>query len=926
MISRIDLSGSWDFCLDNEKAGLERYYYKAQFSDSISLPTTASEAKKGTPSDIMNTYFLTDPYLSEGYTWYSKKLEFEDYEGREFFLILERTRISHVWIDETYVGSDNTLCTSHRYRITPFINKPEHRLTIMVDNTSYPVRGGHMTSQDTQTNWNGITGNICIEVFPPVYLSGIKLYPDAVKKLVKVEAVLNGLQECQASFCVTEQERKVFPVKKITLSPGMNEYVYELDDTAKLWSEFTPDLYTLQITLAEDEKDQYQIPFGLRDFKAKGKYFEINGQRTFLRGKHDGLIFPMTGYAPTDLNSWMEVFATAKSYGINHYRFHTCCPPAAAFTAADLSGIYLEPELPFWGTVTEEGEANHDGKAQQYLINEGFHILDEFGNHPSFVMMSMGNELWGSKKVLNDILGDYKRYDDRHLYTQGSNNFQFVPCILENEDFSCGVRFSRDRLFRGSYAMCDAPQGHIQTMAPNSNYNYDNHIRPISALGTAEEGKDIMIQYGTSMKTVKADASDELIPHIPVVSHEIGQYAMYPDYCEIDKYTGVLKARNLEAFKERIEKEGMLAQAGMFFGASGRFASQCYKAELETALRSNELAGFQILDLQDFTGQGTALVGILNAFLENKGVISEDEWSEFCSDTVLMAKLPKFIFHSGEVISVGIELAHFGLMPVTNPIIKLRISGVDGEGTTIEENINKEFMNGVHNLCDFKVTLPDSMKPQKLVLSIEIAGTGIKNHYDLWIYPVTPAISYKSTVVTISIDEALKELEKGKNVLLFPENLNDANSIQGTYCTDFWCYPMFRSISESMNRPVPIGTLGMLIDKEHPLFNDFPTEQYTSAQWYDIISASRPMKLNGTGIEPMAWMIDNFERNNRLGLLYELQAEKGKLLVCTADLRGFKGSLPASWLLYSLLNYMESDRFMPKVKMEADTVRRIFKG
>ena len=70
-----------------------------------------------------------------------------------------------------------------------------------------------------------------------------------------------------------------------------------------------------------------------------------------LRGKHDGLIFPKTGYAPTDVNEWLRVLGIAKSYGINHYRFHTCCPPDAAFTAADLLGIYMEPELPFWGTI-----------------------------------------------------------------------------------------------------------------------------------------------------------------------------------------------------------------------------------------------------------------------------------------------------------------------------------------------------------------------------------------------------------------------------------------------------------------------------------------------------------------------------------------------------------------------------------------------
>lgn len=927
MITRIDLSGRWDFCLDKDKNGVTQEFYKKKLEDTINLPTTVSEAKKGIPSDFVNTYFLTDPYLFEGYTWYSRNISLGKTDGKEFFLVLERTRVSHVWVDDRYAGSENSLCTSHRYRLTPLISKKEHRLTVMVDNTSYPVGGGHMTSKDTQTNWNGITGDICLEVYPSEYLTDIHVYPDVAKKQIKVQADWNGSGEVIAKASVTDMDGISCEPQELKLTPGRNEFIYGLDDGVKLWSEYTPVLYSLMIEIPAEggENDTYSVTFGLRDFKAAGRYFEINGRRTFLRGKHDGLIFPLTGYAPTDTDSWMKVFTTAKSYGINHYRFHTCCPPEAAFRAADRLGVYLEPELPFWGTVTEEGEENHDEKAQQYLIREGFRILQEFGNHPSFVMMSMGNELWGSKKVLNELLGRYKQYDNRHLYTQGSNNYQFVPCILENEDFFCGVRFSRDRLFRGSYAMCDAPQGHIQTAAPNSNHSYDPLIRPEHASGNTAEGGSLMIQYGTGMKRVSAEDTDELIPHIPVVSHEIGQYEMYPDYREIEKYTGVLKPRNLETFRERLAKAGMLPQAERFFEASGKLSSQCYKAEIETALRSSELAGFQLLDLQDFTGQGTALVGILNAFMENKGVISAREWREFCSDSVLLAELSGFVFRSGESIKAGILLSHYAPRPIINPRIIFRLAG-DGDKQAVmkEETAFMECTCGVYRLGEFILDLPHVDKPKKITLQIMIEGTQISNRYDLWIYPEVPSKIHDGIVITESMDEAMQELEAGKNVLFFPNNLNGENSIEGTYCTDFWCYPMFRSISESMNKPVPIGTLGLLIDKNHPAFVDYPTEFYTTPQWYDIVSASRSVILNNTRIEPLVWTIDNFERNHRLGLLFELQAGAGRLLVCGADLRKLQGSLPAGWLLYSLLRYMESEKFKPQLRLELEEVEKIF--
>ncbi|MGB4661362.1 MAG: glycoside hydrolase family 2 TIM barrel-domain containing protein, partial [Mobilitalea sp.] len=753
------------------------------------------------------------------------------------------------------------------------------------------------------------------------------IYPEPVDHSIRVTLKLEGSISSRLTAFVTDRET-AFAMMEIILHDGENSFVYTMDKEALTWSEHTPHLYQLHLCLEQSEEsvEESVFSFGLRKFAATDKYFTINGSRTFLRGKHEGMIFPMTGHAPTDVASWLKVLGTAKDYGINHYRFHTCCPPEAAFAAADLLGIYMEPELPFWGTITEEGEENHDEKAQQYLIEEGYHILDEFGNHPSFVMMSLGNELWGSKKRLNEILGRYKKYDNRHLYTQGSNNFQFVPCILDNEDFFCGVRFSADRSFRGSYAMCDAPQGHIQMAAPDMLYSYDQMIRPASVTDDLHNSGEVTIQYGTGTKTVKMDASSEIIPTVPVVSHEIGQYAMSPDFSEIKKYTGVLKARNFEIFQERIDKEGMQPMAEPFFKASGRLAVECYKAEIEAALKSSELAGFQLLDLQDFSGQGTALIGILNAFMENKGLVTPSEWQQFCSDTVLMAELPKLVFQAGESVTIGVKLAVFGLMGVVDPEIELTIS--DGEEAMIPNTISTqgEYQNGVYHLCDFTLQLPEALRPSKLTVMLRIIGTDICNNYDIWLYPeIRWANKLEDIIITGNIREACDNLKLGKKVLLYPENLKEANSIQGTYCTDFWCYPMFRSISESMGKPVPIGTLGLFIDHTHPAFEFFPTEYYTTASWYDIVSNSRAVILDGKEIKPLVWTIDNFERNHRLGNLFELKVGEGKLFVCSSDLRQLTESYPAKWLEYSILRYIGSKEFEPKAEIRIEEVEQIFR-
>lgn len=905
MIEKILLTNEkWNFRISSEKPGIND-----GFSDFVRLPSTVQQLKKSPVTDERSEGFLTDPHRFEGYALYERTLKLVPKKSDcEIFLVMERTRTSSLWINGSFVGTQNSLCAPHRYNITDFVTDQPTRITIMIDNVSCPVPGGHMTSRDTQTNWLGITGELYIECRGRLRYENIRIRPNTAEKTVTVTGTLVGGSELELTA-----EANGFSKKTVTVTKDEPSFVYEMEG-AELWSEHNPVTYTMTVS---SDGDVSRIPFGMREFSVRGTEFLLNGEKIFLRGKHDGMIFPMTGAAPTDTESWLKVMKTAKDYGINHYRFHTCCPPEAAFCAADKLGIYLEPELPFWGTVEEELS---DG--QRYLIEEGYRILDSFANHPSFFAMSLGNELWGSKERLNNILGDYKKYDPRPLYTQGSNNFQFWPCTVENDDFFVGVRFSRERLFRGSYAMCDAPLGHIQTDAPNSDYTYDANIRPDFVSTEQSGGGTIEIQYGTGVKTVSANGGGEFISEIPVVSHEVGQYFIYPDYAEIEKYTGVLKPYNLEIFRERLEKAGMIGLADKFFRASGRFAAECYKNEIETALRSKTLSGFQLLDIQDFTGQGTALVGILNSFMESKGLITAVEWRGFCSDRVLLGCLPKFVFASGERLSVGVKLFTYAKKADTDPTITIKLSA-DGKILSEQALTAKgSFKGGVFDLGSAELEIPKLEKPEKAVLTLNLGD--ICNKYILWVYPETPSDIPDEATLTSDWSKAKETLSEGGRVLFLPKNLSEKNSIEGTYCTDFWNYPMFRSISEAMKKPEPVGTLGLLIDKNHPALAEFPSESYSTAQWYDIVSCSRTAILDGTGIDPIVRTIDNCERNHSLGTIFEVKTGGGYLLVCTAALDEHTGSLPCRRLLKSLADYAASSGFVPGQTADVSALDDIF--
>lgn len=851
---KIDLSGQWQVKLDAEKQETMPQAYP----ETMMLPGTTSAAGLGMPNPAKETGCLTDAYRFEGAVWFMRTFTAGDWTGEQTMLTLERTRKTTVYLDGRPIGHQESLCTPHRYFLPP-VHAGEHTLVIRVDNTDYPTRGGHLTSPDTQSNWNGITGEISLTVAHTL-LTDLTVRPDLRRGCLRVHGHIIGAPDGVAGIVLPGQMEHLLPYRR-----GVLDGECPLKGNEAFWDEAHPEIHTISIDL---DGDVYETTFGLRDVRTVGRRLLINGRETFLRGKVDNLLYPKTGYTPTDVASWMTILGIAKEYGINHYRYHTACPPDAAFTAADLLGVYMAPELPFWGTVAEEGEEGYDERERDFLFQEGFRILREYGHHPSFLWLSLGNELWGSKDVLNRMMRAYREADDTKLYSSGANNYQFVPDVLDEENVFVGVRLGRERLIRGSYAMCDAPQGIVQTTAPESVSNYDASIVP-ETLGQSGEAGKVQIQYGTGVKEVDAQSADALIPDVPVISHEVGQYVFYPDFSEISRYTGPLKPRNIEAMRENLERAGLYGEHEAFFRQTGHLAVECYKREIETLLRSREVSGFQLLDLQDYTGQGTALVGVLNAMMENKGLISAEEWREFCAGTVVLGEFASFTGMMGEDIRFDVQISE---CDPEKQHTCIRCTLMDGERELYACDVTPGARHG--RLTDaVSVTFPaecyrDAMQERIMRLTVALTlADGTRNHYPIWLIP------------PIDIRITREGIEKDGRMVAFVSAEEKADGaaivvpsaegqLPAEYCTDFWCYPMFRSISESMGKPVPVGTMGLSIDTASPLLKRFAQEDYTTPAWYAILQTAHVQRLPAD-IHPAVQMIDNTERCARLGILYQ---------------------------------------------------------
>ena len=914
MCIRDSLEGNWGLQLDTAGAGIAPDWLTKSCTDSLFLPGTTDMGKKGTyNTDMTLTTSLSREYVFEGKALYTKQVDIpEEWDGTSVRLVMERTKPTTIWIDGKEVGANNDISTAQQYDLSSYLFPGTHTVAILVDNGKQAVPekvygSSHAYSASTQTNWNGIIGDFYLESVPLCGIDDIQLYPDVAKKVVTARVTLRnpdkgagkGILSFYAEAWNTDKQHKT-PVQTVEVDWTKPEQELELalGDKALLWSEFTPSLYRFSVSLKTDQSvDTEQATFGLRDFKTKGRQFTMNGKTTFLRGKHDACVFPLIAHTAMDVETWRHYFQVAKQYGINHYRFHSWCPPEACFEAADIEGIYLQPELPIWGNIDID-----DTELCDYLLKEGRNLHRAYSNHASFVMFGLGNEMSG-EEGLAMLIQTFKKEDNRHIYSSGSNNYLGFKGKQANEDYftTCRVGREGDKQFnthaRASFSFADAYDG-----------GYLNHTYPNSEMDFS---------------------SANVLCDVPIISHETGQFQVYPNYEEIKKYTGVLKPRNFEIFKKRLEEAGMINLAYDFMMASGKWSALLYRADIEMNLRTPEWGGFQLLDLQDYPGQGSAYVGILDAFMESKGLIAPEEWRHFCSEVVPLFCTEKFCWTNDEALTGEVEIANYSESDLNSKQLSWTLT--DSKQQVLDKGVLPlQVKQGeLAKVGTLKPAIASVRKAEKVTLALSIDGTPYRNDYSLWIYPaadkeVAPS---EDICVTDDLDAHLKYLTEGGKVLWFPsKDKHKDQTVGGLFQTDYWNYRMFRTICENLDRPVSPGTLGILTDPGHPALADFPTEFHTNWQWFPIIKQSYPMILDrlSDDYRPIVQVIDNVERNHKLGLLFEFKVGNGKLLVCMSDLKAVQDKPEARQFYRSILEYMESSAFAPSYSLSAKDLQDLF--
>ena len=912
-VEKIDLSGQWDFSLDRDNIGTDEQWYCRKLPEKIILAGSLQEQGYGDKPSAdtqwtsrIGVKLLSDPRFTEyirsddfkcpfwltpdrhyvGKAWYQREVDIPGHwRDKRIVLQLERPHWkTTVWVDSHLAGSRDSLGTAHEYDLSDFLKAGNtHNLTICVDN-SYVIPVGkdaHSISDQTQSNWNGITGKILLIAGSKVWIDDAQVFPDLSNKSIKVDLKLGnstgrageGVLTVFAESFNTVKQRKA-PVKKIPVKwdkhNGNVSFEYDMGEYL-FWDEYRAALYRLTISLkgkgAESVRD---VQFGMRELGIQDKQFTINGRKIFLRGTLECCIFPEHGYPPTDVEEWKRIIRIAKAHGLNHFRFHSWCPPEAAFAAADEEGFYLQAEGSCWAGFG-------DGTAlDRWIYNEIDRMIKAYGNHPSFLFFSPSNEPGGRNrdKFLGQLLQTLKAKDNRRFYIAGAG----WPQIKENQySIEHAVRLQRWRTLK-----FDQP--------PQTFDDYREHVNARA---------------------------------MPVVGHEIGQWCVYPDLGEDKQYTGVLKAKNIEIFRDKLQKAGMGHLGCQFLLASGKFQTLLYKQEIEAALRTPNFAGFQLLDLHDFPGQGTAPVGVLNALWQSKGYVSAEQYRRFCNDIVPLARMKKRILPNDTNFESVIDVANYSAADLSNVELGWKITKDDG--TLIKAgkfNVAAVPTGGLTGVGSIEHRLSDIKEPSRLNLEIELVGLPYANDWDFWVYPATlSSINTSDIYIAMGLDEQITtKLNSGAKVLLlFPPSAARGDTF-GSFQPIFWNRITFPKKK--------VHTMGILCDPKHPAMAKFPTDFHASWQWQDLLDNSQPIIMDKLPeeIKPVVQSIDDWNNCRKLGLVFEASVGAGKLLICSIDIyTDLENRITARQLRHSLLTYMAGEQFNPQTKLTFDHIKGLFR-
>lgn len=692
----VSLDGKWEFQLDPSNLGEADHWYlnTERFSGAIKVPGSWDAQGFGPETDKMRHNFI-------GKGWYRRKVMISSRsEGQRLFLCFGGVyRSARVWVNGKEVGRHLGYVSDFEFDITNQVQPGKYAwIVIEIDSEQHaevdPLQGAMDIVDEIFSYWGGIWGHIRLEWRSSAWLEDLHVETQAAPSNCVVTANLKGKRgaadglrlEILAPDGKKVAEREM-PINE-AVKDGQVELKVDVPD-ALLWSPESPNLYTAILTLLKqkDSLDRVESKFGIRTIRVQGSNFILNGKKYFLNGYGDDCVYPQTICPPSDKQFYIAQLKIAKSYGFNYVRLHSHFLPPEFFEACDEAGMFVSPELP----IAYLRNYNYaQGKAKELYKSEWAKAIVRYRNHPSIFDWCMGNELWDGIDLAPDLYKMAKQLDPARL-------------VIDSD----GIM----------------PSGFIDGQKDRPTLDFYTVMFNILTMPLANPAK---FETGIPLK--------------PIITHEEGNFAQFPQLKDIELYTDDLKPFWLTDTRVRIAKYGLLKETEKWTENSQKLYYLCNKDNIEALRKNPRISGYDWWLLQPWYPGSNGLLDVYR----RPTSITPEQVRQFNGPVVLLEDGLKLNYRGNENLHIQFSVSNYSSKTLQAANLSWQIlSGAQvlGKG---QRTVDDVAQGGVSKLGEMGAALPNPLAPEPLQLIVRLEGNGqtYENQWTTWLYPaVRPNLS-----------------------------------------------------------------------------------------------------------------------------------------------------------------------------------------
>ncbi len=446
---------------------------------------------------------------------------------------------------------------------------------------------------------------------------------------------------------------------------------------------------------------------------------------------------------------------------------------------------------------------------------------------------------------------------------------------------------------------CTGNEGHIGSPLDAELYQLAKALDPTRLMlhqdggHSSPENSDYAVPFGD----LRLHHRGQVDTSRPAVLHEYQNLATPIDPYLAKRYSGAVVApRPMESYLADLEQSGLSREWGDACLQAGKeLQKQWQKWGIEAARRDAPLDGYIYWTLVD-VGKPSAQ-GLFDPFWQPKASTPEF-FIRHNGETAVLAELGDDppILGEGGTLNVTWIVSHFGAEPID---ARLRWKLV-ANGKPLAKGESGPLHVAPGSVVDAgsdAIVMPRLKSAVKAQLTAQLAGTGIRNSWDVWLFPEVAESENGALFVRKMTVEALDRLAEGGTVVV-----TDLSGSGPGYTPGWW----------GMG-----AQAGTAIDAGHPLFERFPADTYMTEVFHRLLGQSE--RLADTSYRGATPLMVTQGAAGYLAHLLEARAGNGKLLACGLDLTG--GTVESRYLREEICRYVDSPDFRPAGQIDLAATR-----